>query len=470
MGTKERAAREINLADLFWEILLSWRKCICFGVLFAIVLSGMKYFMDVRSYHASQNIDVEKEKSNLEQEEMEQLSDAVALQGRVDEYEKYQEKSALMQLDPYAKPVLELQFYIESDYIINYTSDHERDYTPELVAMYCNYVNSGEMAQKVISEAALAVSAEDFRELLSVSSSGSTVSISVSYAEAGKLAEISNVVKSFLEEKEPELQEVGSHKLELIDESQSVVVDTALAEKKNTIADNVATLEYQLKNMKNSMSDKQTALFDIEVSEMRGEELEEEEEPGFSVLFVILGGMLGVILVCIWIACKIIFTTKLQSSEEINSLYGVRLLGEVELPDNRKKHFLAIIDNWILNLRNRGKKKLPITQQIEVIATNIVLLCKRQGLDCIYMTGSEYEKVDKAILDKLKQKLSGQEIKVKDGGNMLYDASSLQSGIENGHILLVEQRNVSAYDEIYAELDLLAQYSSEVLGVIVLEF
>lgn len=469
MGTQERAAREINLADLFWEILLSWRKCICFGILFAIVLSGMKYFMDVRSYHASQNIDVEKEKSNLEQEEMEQLSDAVALQGRVDEYEKYQEKSALMQLDPYAKPVLELQFYVQSDYIINYTSDHERDYTPELVAMYCNYVNSGEMAQKVIAEAALAVSSEDFRELLSVSSSGSTVSISVSYAEAGKLNGVSKAVKAFLEEKEPELQEVGSHKLELIDESQSVVVDTALAEKKNTIADNVATLEYQLKNMKNSMSDKQTALFDIEVSEMRGEELEEEEEPGFSVLFVILGGMLGVILVCIWIACKIIFTTKLQSSEEINSLYGVRLLGEVELPDNRKKHFLAIIDNWILNLRNRGKKKLPINQQIEVIAANIALLCKRQGLDCIYMTGSEYEKVDKAILDKLKQKLSGQEIKVKDGGNMLYDASSLQSGIENGHIMLVEQRNVSAYDEIYAELDLLAQYGSEVLGGIVLE-
>lgn len=470
MGTKERATREINLANLFWEILLSWRKCICFGVLFAIVLSGMKYFMDVRSYHASQNIDVEKEKSNLEQEEMEQLSDAVALQGRVDEYEKYQEKSALMQLDPYAKPVLELQFYIQSDYIVNYTNDHERDYTPELVSMYCNYINSGEMAQKVIADAALAVSAEDFRELLSVLSNGSTVSVSISYAEAGKLEEISNVVKSFLEEKEPELQEVGSHKLELIDESQSVVVDTALAEKKNTIADNVATLEYQLKNMKNSMSDKLTALFNIEVSEMRGEQLEEEEEPGFSVLFVILGGMLGVILVCIWIACKIIFTSKLQSSEEIGSLYGVRLLGKVELTDNRKRHFLAVIDNWILNLRNRGKKKLPTDQQLEVIAANIALLCKRQELHCIYMTGSEYEKVDKAILDKLKQKLSWQEIKVKDGGNMLYDASSLQSGIENGHIMLVEQRNVSAYDEIYAELDLLAQYSSEVLGVIVLEF
>lgn len=469
MGTQERAAREINLADLFWEILLSWRKCVCLGILFAIVLSGMKYFMDVRSFHASQNIDVEKEKSNLEQEEIEQLSDAVALQRRVDAYEKYQEKSALMRLDPYAKPVLELQFYIQSDYIINYTSDHERDYTPELVAMYCNYVNSGEMAQKVIADASLSVSAEDFRELLSVSSSGSTVSVSISYAESAKLTEISNVVKTFLGEKEPELQEVGSHKLELIDESQSIVVDTALAEKKNTIADNIATLEYQLKNMKNSMSDKQTALFDIEVSEMRGEELEEEEEPGFSVLFVILGGMLGIILVCIWIACKIIFASKLQSSEEIGSVYGMRLLGRIEISVSSKKHFLQGVDNWILKIKNCGKKRLSMEQQIEVIAANVVLSCKKQELECIYMTGSEYEKVDKVVLDKLKQKLSGQEIKVKDGGNILYDASSLQSGVENGHIILVEQKNVSVYDELSAELDLLEQYDIEVLGVIVLE-
>lgn len=469
MGTKDRAAREINLADLFWEILLSWRKCICFGILLAIVLSGMKYFMDVRSYHASQNIDVEKEKGNLEQEEMEQLSDAVALQGRVDAYEKYQEKSALMQMDPYAKPVLELQFYVRSDYIINYTNDHERDYTPELVSMYCNYVNSGEMAEKVIAEAALAVSAEDFRELLSVSSTGSTVSVSISYAEAGKLAEISNVVKTFLKEKEPELQEVGSHNLEMIDESQSVVVDTELAEKKNTIADNVATLENQLKNMKNSMSDKQTALFDIEVSEMRGEALEEEEEPGFSVLFLILGGMLGVILVCIWIVCRMVIASKLQSSEEISSVYGARLLGKIEISAGKKKHFLQGIDNWILRKKNGGKKRLSMEQQIEVIAANVALSCKQQELNCIYMTGSEYEKVDKNVLDKLKQRLSGQGIKVKDGGNMLYDASSLQSGIENGHIILVEQKKVSAYDEVYEELDLLERYGSEVLGVIVLE-
>lgn len=468
MGTQEMTEREINLVDLFWSILFGWRKIICFGILFAVLISGLKYFLDIRDYHAFQNIDIEKEKSNLGKDALKQLSDAVKLQVRIDDFENYREKSSIMQIDPYAKPVLELQYYVQSDYIINYTKDSERDYTLELVSMYSNYINSGEMAQRVIEDAGLSITTEDFRELLSVSSNESTIFISISYADVGKLNQISESVKNFLQEKQPELQDIGSHTLKLIDESQNVVVDTALAEKKNTIANNVTTLETQLKNLKASMSTEQITLFDLEVSEMRGEDIEEEDEPGFSIIYVILGGMVGAFLVCAWIVCRMIFASKLQSSVEIRSLYGARLLGEIEI-SGPKKRFLSGIDNLILNLKNKGKKRIASEQQIKVIAASVALSCKQHGIECIYMTGSEYDKADKTILDKLKKELAGQKVKIKDGSNMLYDADSLQAGVEIGHVVLVEQKEVSTYDEIYAELNLLKEYQSDILGVIVLE-
>ena len=127
MQTQERTEREINLLDLFWEVLLGWRRIICFGILLAVLIGGMKYYMDIRAYRASQNIDLEEAKSELKKEELEKIEDAKLIKSRINEYERYQQKSALMQIDPYEKHMLELQYYVKSDYIINYTKDRERN-------------------------------------------------------------------------------------------------------------------------------------------------------------------------------------------------------------------------------------------------------------------------------------------------------------------------------------------------------
>lgn len=375
-----------------------------------------------------------------------------------------------MQLDPYAKPTLEMQYYVQSDYIINYTKDSERDYTPELVSVYREYINSLEMTGKIIEELSLPISQKDFLELISVSvpteEENVSVIFTISYPDEKELTKIADAVKSLMEQKSSELQKMGSHTLQLIRESQGVVVDTALADRKNTFSNNITTLETQLKGLKSNMSTEQISLFDAEVSKMRGENLG-EVEPGFGIVYAILGGILGAFLVCVWIVCKMIFAAKLQLSEEVSSLYGIRLLGEIQT-ESMKKGFLSGIDGFILGLKNRGKKKISQEQQIKVIATSVSLFCRQQGVDSIYITGSEYEKADKAVLEKLKKEFAGQKIKVQDGGSILYDADSMQAGIENGNIVLVEQKGISNYDEIYAELDLLKECHSNILGAVVL--
>lgn len=466
MKTQEKVECEINIIEIFWDVLLEWRRIICFGILFAVLISGMRYFMDIRSYRASLNIDLEEAKSELKKEELEKIEDAKLIKSRIDEYEKYQQKSALMQIDPYEKHVLELQYYVKSDYIINYTKDSERDYTSELTSIYCNYISSGELAQKVIDESNLSITQEDFRELLSVSQSSNTIYITISYADTNKLEAICEVLKDFLKQKEPELQEIGSHSLKLIEESQNVVVDSALIEKKNSIFSSIASLNSQLDALKAGMSSEQQTILELEIEKMSGES-EEEEVPSFSIKYLILGAIMGGFLVCLWIVCKVIFTAKLQNPEEIRTLYGMRLFGEVTV-SGRKKRFLSAIDDKILALKNRKKKKVTADQQIKVLSANIALSCKQQDINCIYISGSEYEKVDKTVLDKLKKELSAQNIKVKEGGSISYDAASLQIGIEIGHILFIEQARQSIYDEIYNEINLVQEQHSDILGFVVL--
>lgn len=467
MEIREKPEREINLVELFWDILLGWRQIVCVGILFAVLVSGMKYFLSVRSYQASQNINVEEAKEDLKKEELEKLTDAEEIQLRIDDYEDYMEKSALMQIDPYEKPLIQLQYYVESDYIINYTKDSKRDYTNEVTSLYCNYINSGETAQKVIEEAGLSVSIEDFMELFQVSQqSAGTIYISVSYPDAKKLQEIADIVKSMLEQKSPEFQKIGSHTLKLVNESQNVVVDTGLIERKETIANTVTTLKSQLQNLKNGMSDEQTAILKAELEQIKGEK-EEEEEPGFSIKFVILGALVGMFLACAWIACRMLFTAKLQDSGEIRSMYGIRLFGEITV-SSEKKRFLSAVDKWILSIKNRRKKSMPMDKQMKVVSANIALSCRQQGIDCIYVTGSEYEKLDTEILDKIKKEIFAQGIKVKEGENMFYDAVSLQNGIEVGNILFVEQKGLSIYDEILNEINLVTEQKGNILGAVVI--
>lgn len=467
METREKPEREINLMELFWDILLGWRQVVCFGILFALLVSGMKYFLSVRSYQASQNINVEEAKEALKTEELDKLEDAQEIQIRIDDYEKYMEKSALMQINPYEKPVIQLQYYVESDYIINYTKDSKRDYTNEVTSLYCNYISSGEMAQRVIEEAGLSVSKEDFMELFQVSQpSTGTIYISISYTDAGKLQDISNVVKSLLQQKSPELQKIGSHTLKVVNESQNVVVDTALIERKETIANTVTSLKSQLQSLKNGMSDEQTAIFKAELEEIRGEKEDDEEEPGFSIKFVILGALVGIFLTCAWIACKMLFAVKLQDSGEIRSMFGIRLFGEITISSERKR-FLSVVDKWILAVKNRRKKSMTLEKQMKVVAANIALSCRQQGIDCIYMTGSEYEKIDTEVLGKIKKELTAQGVKVKEGENMFYDAVSLQNGIEVGNILFVEQKGLSIYDEIFNEVNLVTEQKGNILGAVI---
>lgn len=463
METQEKMEREINLMELFWNILFSWRQILCFTVCFSILISGVKYVKDIRNYETTQNVEIDE--IDLTADEQAQVEDAKIMMQRVENYEKYLNESALMQINPYIKPVIDLQYYVESDYTYNYTKDNRSDYTEDLMALYFNYVKSGEISNKIIEDANLPISQADFSELCYVSLNQKTMAIQITWSDEEKLEEISKILKSELSKKENEFQDIGTHKLKLLRESKNVIADTELAEKKNTFATNVTTINTQLDTLKKNMSEEQLKQLQDE-TDLEKDKTEVIAKPGFSYRYMIVGGFLGAFLLCCWIACKVIFAAKLQNPEEIRTLYNIRLLGEIDIyPD--KKRFLSVIDDKLLAIKNRRKKKLAVEQQIKVIAANISLSCKKQNIEQIYMTGSEYENLDVKILNMLKEELIAQKIQVSEGENIFYDADSMKQGTEIGNILFMEQIGKSIYDEISNELNLAKEQKNNIIGVVV---
>ena len=206
-------------------------------------------------------------------------------------------------------------------------------------------------------------------------------------------------------------------------------------------------------------------------SESKGKNEEDDKseiiKPTFSIKYMILGLGFGVFLVCMWTVCKVFFSVRLQSAEEIRTLYYTRLLGEIAVQP-KKKFVLSAVDDKLLELKNRRKKKLSVEQQVKIISANIALSCSQQEIDCVYMTGSEYENLDAVILGMLKKELSSQKIKVKEGANIYYDAESLKQGTEIGNMIFIEQTGKSIYDEISNELNLAKEQNNFILGIVVL--
>lgn len=50
----ENQVGEISLRHLFWKVMLGWKLWIVCALLFAILLPGVKYVKDARTYKAAQ--------------------------------------------------------------------------------------------------------------------------------------------------------------------------------------------------------------------------------------------------------------------------------------------------------------------------------------------------------------------------------------------------------------------------------
>lgn len=466
MESKEKMEREINLVELFWNILFCWRQIVCSAIIFAILFTGVIYLRDRNAYNATLNNGSAQEEIQLTAEEEEQVENAKKMISRIEDYQKYLEKSALMQINPYEKPVVELQYYVESDYTYNYTRDNQIDYTRDVMALYCNYIKSGELSDKVIKDAKLSISKADFSELCNVTQNGNTMAIIIAWAEMEKLDEISELVKKELLQKEKDFQEVGSHRLKLLRESQNMVADTDLAERKNLFSNNVANINMQLNTIKANMSEQQLKLLQSEDDSVNTNDQVLVGEPSINKKYIFVGLIFGIFLICIWIVFKTIFNEKLQLPEEIRTLYNIRVLGEISVPSERKR-FLSFVDDKLLAIKKRRKKKLSLEQQIKVVAANISLTCKQRNIEQIYMTGSEYEDMDAKTLDMLKMELAGQNVQITEGENIFYNAESLKQGTEIGNLLFVEQTEKSIYDEISNELNLANEQKNYIIGVVV---
>lgn len=488
MGNQKLTKSEIDIEikDLIWELVRRWRIIVVMALICAIGLTAYQYRSDMNKTDV---VVVKKTQEELEKamsvQDVSEVTGAVALLNQLEQKSQYMDASTLMRINPYAEDAVLLQYVVEADATIE----------SALSDAYVAYVEDGYLAQSLVTDDMVEVVYID--ELISVvkdttdmyvysdtmdesiqmaiagTDTGNCITVKVCGADEEASVELAGKVKRALAQYATTLSsKVGTHQLILVDEKSCVLVDQALAELQNRNATAIKTLSNNIDKMKNEMTGDQITLYTYRVTNVTASTspaattTSAPKTVSISVKHAVIGLVVGIVLGCGIALVLYLLSARLRNSEEIKTLYQVKVLGDVANPQKKRKVF-GFVDSFIERLQNGRKKTLTYEQAVQMICANIAIDCKKNERNKVYLTGSMMEQMPEKVIADIVRLCEEKGIAVEKGNAIAYDAESLEALEQVGTVVFVEQKRTSFYDEIYKEIVLCKENGIQVMGTVV---
>ena len=491
MGNQKMTKNEIDIEikDLLWELLRRWRLIVVLALCCGIGLTAYQYRIDMNKKDV---VTVKKSQEELEKamgtQDLDEVTAAVALKRQIDEKSAYMEASELMHINPYAENVIVLQYYVNA----------ELEAVASDVAEACvAYVENGHLAQDIIDSSAdeqgvmyvaellsivkeegnVYINAKDTKESVNLSLHGTDVSHSFDIKVVGTTAEraesLAVGVKAAVQEYSMFIEPtIGEHHVQLVKETASVIVDQELAELQTGNATGIKNISNNLDSMKNEMTGDQISLYvyrtTVTEPTTSGTVAATEKIVTISFKHMLIGIFVGVILACALIFALYLFAVALRNSEEVKTLYNVKVLGRINDSEFEKKKLFGVVDALVVKLQNIGKKTLTYEQELQMICANIALDCHKNNRSEVVFSSSVEEKLSQEILRAIVEKCGEKGICVTMVNAINYDAEALETLAKVGSVVFIEKKRVSLYDELYKEITICKENDINVLGMVVL--
>lgn len=477
--------RELDLVDLFADILTHWRGILVCMLIGGLLLGGFSYIRS--SGQGTDNIQSEHEKKLQKLEDLLSESEKMIVHVALDDEQEmvfshqYAKNSAIMQINPGRIPKIEMIFKIHAD-------EMEQGYM--LSSVYEDLVNGVGLFQWV--EDQTGISAAVTSELISAQGkSGITelneiqwlepgndyVKVTVIHYDKAECEILAQCVKDYIERQHDLLaREFGAHEVVLLFESTSIVMDAGIRDQQLSYADTEMLFLAHYAQVKTGFTEDQKTYYEllqwkIQLEEAGGsEEIKEETEvaaskPSISLKYVALGAVLFAFIYVGVLFALYILNGKLRTADGLQNLYNISQLGLI-VQGGKKKFF---VDKWIDTLRNRNKRQFTREQSLELAAAAIKISAGKQELDTICLMGCNLKAGADVVCQELKERLGKENIAVQILDNVLYDAEEMEKLESAKGIVLVEKAMSTMYNEILRELELASRQGITVLGGIVVE-
>jgi len=469
---------DISLFDIITEILKHWRSIIITTIIFAVLLSGFKYMKDfsaIATTNGQKEVSLEDLQEKMTDDEQSDLSQAEIIKSQLEQKKKYQSESVLMNIKPYEKNIITLQYYVDTNYTYNLTSDNTKDNGSELVNSYTSYIqNRGELdtvcdklgwkIDKVYVSELIEAAAANYNN----SKDNSVFVVYLAGIDKKSTKELADAVVEAMKEYQPVLdKKIGSHELKLIKQEESVVVDNALADRQIVLEDSILALQNKFNTHKQGLSAEQQQILSSDKETAEDKETIIAIKASVSKKYILFGAVVGLFLSCAWLGLSYIFTNRLRSSKEVKDKYGVRIFGEISFGE-KKKRLLSFIDNWLDFMQH--KDKCSLEEQRDLIFTNLKMTCNKENIQHLFITTSLHlSQQEMQIVDMLTQNLKTFGIRVTYGENIIRNTKSFEQMAEITNIVIIEKVKETDACVLQKELLLCNEQKANVLGLIIME-
>ena len=195
-------------------------------------------------------------------------------------------------------------------------------------------------------------------------------------------------------------------------------------------------------------------------------EIEPKQVPvstGDIVTYTIIGALLGIILVCIWLCIKYIFSKKLKDEQDLVGRYGFYILGVFNDINTKQQDLInRLLDKWAGISRDQNTE-----DEYRLIAAKIQISENKQPMHHLMVTGTLPFETLQEVEAKLKSFLPAEQYEIHAAENLAYNSDVLTQ-VKQYEIVLAEKKSVSDVREVEKLAEILKVSEVDVVGAIVL--
>ena len=449
---------EIDLKQLLVYVFRKWRTMIAAAVVLGLLLGGVKAAKGFIDLQDPEKVEESIKAAELEQQNYDtakaQLTNQMAEYNRqIDDYQKYQDNSLYMKIDPYAVYKESITYVVTTDYqILPGMNFQTPNWMGSVLSAYTTIATSITIkdlppeGQAGLSEEWDADSLEKFVRVETNANDGK-LTITASAESETRAKAILQAVKEKVEANQKSVGEAaGEHKLSLISTKSTVTVDQGIINDREARLRNITALR--------EAADRAVEKYN-KLSEPKDTSLSVKNIIKSGIKFAILGGVAGMFLCCFVYALHYLMNGKLNDIGSIKDQYRTRILAV--LPEEGNTGIIDRILDGIEGIKDNG-------QTSDMLLRIAGASLGGTANTSIAVAGTVSDEIRKQVVEKLNH---AENISVCNAGNILADPEAIQKVKAVDSVIFVEEKNVSSTSDIERETELLKSMGVRLEGFII---
>lgn len=429
--------KSIYLRNLFTTFLQK-KKTISISVLIFTLLMGLAGIRNYINTPAGYTEEAAKELEEYEEilkgydDAIKDLQeDIVIAQDQLEVIEDYCQNSIYMKLDAQKIYVSTVQYGVQTSSPV-----------ANILSAWAAYINDGSLRAE-ISQELTDVPEEYLKELITCSTSGNVLIVSVMHYEESSAQQILDAVKKQLLAHVPQIADVqGDFTLLELDVSNTIKADTAVMNTQNNHLNNYKTNQNSLAGLKKSLSDQKNAR-KVYVDNNEPDPTENSRSVTVILKYLLFGVLLGFGIPGFIYGLQCIMEDRIRCAKDLQA-FGIPVLGFYKKGGQTD----TVIERDVMELK---------------------MLANQKKAESIYLDLLTDDPDLNQTVNVFTTQMERQKITFRQGTDVRNQVEELKELLQIGHCVLVLRAGDTTFTQLEEELQMCQKFKIDVWGCMIIE-